>query len=519
MQPSSVFKKILLIIFLLTFNSYSQTTYTWIGANNASWATASNWSPTRTTPNTTDILQFNSGTTRTITAVPTQTIGRFVMSGNTTITLQSSSAQTLTTGNGSGTDLDIPAGSSLTIGGANALTITLASNSTANVSGTLSINSVAIYNTNGTTVVTTVDGSIVNSGTVNTGLFGGAKLVFSAGSSYQHSQNGGVVPTSTWNSNSTCLITGTTTTNPTGIGQSFANFSWNCPGQSINTTLGLLFSISGNFTTNNTGSGSIQLFPGLGTTTIPGNYSQTGGSFWLAPALTRTLTVGGNFSLSGGTFIMSSAGVIGTLNVAGNFSHTAGTIDETSTGSGLIIFNGTTNQTYSGGGTISNTINFTINNPAGITLLTSVTFPSTLTLSSGNITTGSNTLSLGTSTSNLGTLVRTSGSIIGNFRRWFAAGTVSNALFPIGTSTNYRPANISFTGAITTGGTLTTFFTSSNPGTAGLPLNDGGTSIINPGQDGYWTINSGNGLTGGTYTLNLTANGFGGVSNYSTLEF
>ena len=215
---------------------------------------------------------------------------------------------------------------------------------------------------------------------------------------------------------------------------------------------------------------------------------------------------------------MSSAGVIGTLNVAGNFSHTAGTIDETSTGSGLIIFNGTTNQTYSGGGTISNTINFTINNPAGITLLTSVTFPSTLTLSSGNITTGSNTLSLGTSTSNLGTLVRTSGSIIGNFRRWFAAGTVSNALFPIGTSTNYRPANISFTGAITTGGTLTTFFTSSNPGTAGLPLNDGGTSIINAGQDGYWTINSANGLTGGTYSLDLTANGFGGVSNYSTLR-
>ena len=33
------------------------------------------------------------------------------------------------------------------------------------------------------------------------------------------------------------------------------------------------------------------------------------------------------------------------------------------------------NQTYTGGGTITGTINFTVNNAAGITLLSSVNFP------------------------------------------------------------------------------------------------------------------------------------------------
>ncbi len=175
-------------------------------------------------------------------------------------------------------------------------------------------------------------------------------------------------------------------------------------------------------------------------------------------------------------------------------------------------------RTFTSGGTVSNTINFTINNAAGITLLSSATFPAALTMTSGNITTGANTLSLGTSSSVPGTLSRTAGTIIGNFRRWFAASTISDVLFPIGTSTNYRPANISFTSAPTAGGTLTSFFTAADPGNAGLPLNDGGTSIINAGIDGYWTISAGDGLSGGVYSLDLTADGFAGVSVVASLR-
>ena len=142
----------------------------------------------------------------------------------------------------------------------------------------------------------------------------------------------------------------------------------------------------------------------------------------------------------------------------------------------------------------------------------------TLTLTTGNITTGSSTLTLGTSTSMLGTLVRTSGTILGNFRRWFAGATVNNVLFPIGTAGNYRPSNISFTAAPSPGGTLTASFTASDPGSSGLPLSDGGTSIVKAGPNGFWTLAAGNGLTGGTYSLDLTADAFAGVSNFAALR-
>jgi len=95
---------------------------------------------------------------------------------------------------------------------------------------------------------------------------------------------------------------------------------------------------------------------------------------------------------------------------------------------------------------------------------------------------------------------------------------VSNVLFSLGTATNYRPANISFTNPIAVAGSLKVAFIPVDPGTAGLPLNDLGTSIINTGKEGYWTINAEDGLTGGVYSLDLTADGFSGVTNVATLR-
>ena len=140
-------------------------------------------------------------------------------------------------------------------------------------------------------------------------------------------------------------------------------------------------------------------------------------------------------------------------------SHTAGsTITETGT-SGNIVFNGSGIQNYTGGGTISNTINFTINNPAGITLLSSATFPATLTMTTGNIALNGNTLTLGTSTANRGTLSWTNGFIVGSgsFTRWFSTSaiTLGNVLglFPMGNGTDNR--NVWIGGTPTTGGTVT----------------------------------------------------------------
>src|SRR6266480_971323 len=103
------------------------TTYTWNQTGTASWATAANWTPTRTTPAVDDVLVFNNGATTTVTNVPTQTIGQLSVSGSTTVNLQANAAATvLTVGGAAGTDLSVASGSALNMNGANTMTITLA---------------------------------------------------------------------------------------------------------------------------------------------------------------------------------------------------------------------------------------------------------------------------------------------------------------------------------------------------------------------------------------------------------
>ncbi|MFI5222393.1 MAG: LamG domain-containing protein, partial [Bacteroidia bacterium] len=144
-----------------------------------------------------------------------------------------------------------------------------------------------------------------------------------------------------------------------------------------------------------------------------------------------------------------------------------------------------------------------------------------------NINCGSNTLTLGSSTSQIGSLTYGSGIITGNFARWFATTTNSGAasgLFPIGTSSIYRPIQIEYSSAPTTSGILTAMFNSTNPGSSGLnpALNDFSISPIvsvnKAAPNGYWTLTASNGLAGGTYTSTVTATGFYGISNDSALR-
>ncbi len=367
----------------------------------------------------------------------------------------------------------------------------------------------------------------VSGGSGSFGAGANTLLSFEDGSKLEWNRNSGsLYPANrtTWHSNSTLEIIGAVTLEPGNIlNQSFGNVIWNSLGQTGNPNLSNnLRTVTGDYKFVSTGSGKV-MFSGTGGATynVAGNFEISGGTVEIGSGGTQILNVGGNFIQSGGSLDLLTGGAgttSSTVNIAGDFSQTSGILTRTGGGSGTIVFNGSGNQSYTGGGTISGIINITVNNSAGLTLTTSVTFPATLSMTTGNISTGVNTLTLGTSTSNLGTLSYTSGTIVGNFRRWFAAGTVSNVLFPIGTSTNYRPASISFTSAPSVGGTLTAFLTSTDPGTAGLPIDDSGTSVINSGKEGYWTINSGDGLTGGTYSLDLTADGFSGVSVVSTLR-
>ena len=88
--------------------------YTWIGANGAAWGTSTNWFPFRTAPASTDVLTFSSGTSLTITGVPTESIGSLNITNNTTISLQAATtSKTLTIGNGAGFSINVDPGSTL----------------------------------------------------------------------------------------------------------------------------------------------------------------------------------------------------------------------------------------------------------------------------------------------------------------------------------------------------------------------------------------------------------------------
>jgi hypothetical protein len=233
------------------------------------------------------------------------------------------------------------------------------------------------------------------------------------------------------------------------------------------------------------------------------------------------LTCGTSVVSGSGTVIVNSSGTLEIGSTAGiTSSGPTGNIQtatRTFSPGGNYIYNGLAAQA-TGNGLPTVVATLTVNNSSGLTLSGDVAASGSLTMTSGDVSTGVYLLTIGTGTSSTGTLTRTAGRVLGSIKRWFAAATASNILFPIGVGTYYRPANISFTGAPSVGGTLTASFTGSNPGTLGLPLADGGTSVIICAGEGYWTLSAADGLTGGGYSLDLTADGFNNVSDVSTLR-
>jgi len=237
------------------------------------------------------------------------------------------------------------------------------------------------WKVSGTGSTVRIYGTLVASSAVSSTVM----MVYSGGT-YQHAMNAGTIPTATWDVASTCLITGTKRTLPSGRNQHFGNLIWNCTGQTATTAYGTFF-INGDLTIQSTGSTGQFTFSDGSENTVGGSYFQSGGTVRLASGTATSLTVAGGFSMSGGTFTASDwFGEVGTLNIAGDFSLTSGTITELGNGSGNINFNGLGLQTYlKSGGTFSNTINFAVNNGSILDVGTSLIDGSsgTFTLNSG----------------------------------------------------------------------------------------------------------------------------------------
>ena len=68
----------------------------------------------------------------------------------------------------------------------------------------------------------TISGTVILTGDALLGTAGGT-LTFADGSTYEHARDGGDVPTATWETGSTALITGITSTAPANRGQDYYN--------------------------------------------------------------------------------------------------------------------------------------------------------------------------------------------------------------------------------------------------------------------------------------------------------
>jgi hypothetical protein len=297
----------------------------------------------------------------------------------------------------------------------NGHTITIDANVTADQvvvesGGQLRLTSGTLTIANGTGDDFVVNGTLYRSGGTITTT---GNLVFGAGGTYQHALNGSSIPSATWNTASTCLVTGVTGTVPTGLNPpgGFGNFTWNCTGQTSTIYLASNMTVKGDFTIVSTGGADHQNRSLRMTNTTTGYTINVGGNFNVqSPATFKmnnnagscVLNIAGNLNIAGqssGTtgFYLNSSGSAGSsatvnltgdlnvssgylifsddggsrpaiLNLAGDFNHTGGSIQNNSTNSGYVgtvNFTGTGMQTFNSTGVTSgHLINFTVNNGA-----------------------------------------------------------------------------------------------------------------------------------------------------------
>lgn len=270
--------------------------------------------------------------------------------------------------------------------------------------------------------------SAANAITINGGTPGGTITAsstltvttsMSVDGNYIHNVNGGTIPTATWNTGSTCSITGMTnsTSAPTGLSPAggFYHFTWNNTGQTKDVDLaGALQLVNGDFTISSTGSRSLML----------------------TSAVVASLTVGGNMTMSAGTLDLSGGSSASTMHLtdssnpgnAGNLTLSGGTITETGSSSGTISFEATA-PVFSSSGTISKNINYIVG-VAGS--------PTTLILSGESVLDGLGTLTVNDQAKLYAQSTNTTGAIV--------SGTNGGNIRISGTRTYNAGATIAYGG-------------------------------------------------------------------------
>jgi hypothetical protein len=305
--------------------SVTPAIYHWIASGSASWTDAASWSPARVSPGADDTLLFDQGGASTATDVPSQTIVSLQVSNNTSITLQAAASATLNIAGGANA-FTVGSGSALTAN-SGAVTLNIPSGSSATIGG-------AITFASGGHRLLAVDGGSVtfqtgSSFTADTGFSGNAfgtanlnSIVFASGSTYI--QKAG--------------------SNPFGASQ---------PSSVVTFQTGSLYRVAVNAAPSFSG----RTYADLEINAPAFNQSSTGGG---------VLTMD-NLNVVSGTLNLN---LTGGIHIKGNVTVSAGqTLAFSPASIGGVSFNGSAPQTISGGGTINFGASSSVSVPSGSTLL------------------------------------------------------------------------------------------------------------------------------------------------------
>lgn len=403
----------------ISVNEYQPTTYTWNAIGTASYATAANWTPTRTTPSADDILQINGGGSVVLTNVPTQTIAQLLISNNTTVELQSTAAATLTIAGYTGTDLSVGASSALNIAQTtNAITLAVGPGATGSIAGSMTYSNAAHKLTAAdASGITFQNGSSFTAGTGFSGNAFGASgsvansVVFNSGSSYiamagsnpfANNQPSSVV---VFNTGSLYKINGNAT--PSFSGRTYANLEIDATGQTFSVTGGFAFSINNLTITNGT--------LNINTTGTPGH------------------AIKGNITVASGATLAFNPATAGTINLNGTSTQTisgSGTLTVGSLADFVVANNVIVdkNITFGGALTINSTKALTVNANKQLTVSTGFANNGTLNLLSSEI--GTATILPPASITGSGT--STVQQYLPDARNWYISSPVTGAVAPAG---------------------------------------------------------------------------------------
>ena len=346
-------------------------TKTWNNVSGGPWTTAGNWTPSGA-PVAGDVIQFSSGGTFTVTAVPAMSIQQLLLSNGSAVTLQAGGANTLTILGAPGTDLSVPSGTQLNVSGATVLIIALSSSATGSIGGAMTFSG-APHRLDAASVSAIMFGSgatftqgIGCTGNVFTSSGTANVILFASGSSF-------------------IQLAGA---NPYGL---------SAPNSKVNFQNGSLFSFRQN--------------------SAPSFSNRTCADFEIDFAAYNRISTGGdpfrcdNFTMTSGAAHLQLASVV----IKGDLSVAAGaTLDFNPTAAATISLNGTSAQTVTRSGTLTfnSLANLTVNNTSGVIVQDAITLPGTTTVSTGALLiTAASLTNSGTTTVN-GTLrIETGGSV------------------------------------------------------------------------------------------------------------